>query len=101
MKKVKGFTIKSTSNEGVYYLVNHWEKHKTFWVEKEKLKPSMLFKTSGFAQRSLNKLLTIMEEYKTDEFELVEVYELNTDLENVVIVAECGRVEVVSYEKAL
>ncbi len=70
---MKGFTIKSTSDEGTYFLVNHWEKHKAFWVKREKLRPGMLFKTSGYAQRSLNKLLTIMEEYRTDKFEIVEV----------------------------
>lgn len=94
MKKTKGYTIKSTSDEGVYFLVNHWEQHKTFWVEKENLKPSMLFKTSGYAQRSLNKLLTIMEDYKTDEFDLVEVYELKTELETVVIVAEIESISI-------
>ena len=47
MKKIKGYTIKSTSEEGIYYLVNHWQKHKTFWIEKENLKPEMLFKTVG------------------------------------------------------
>ena len=88
MKKTIGYTIKSTSDEGIYFLVNHWEKHKTFWVEKTQLKPSMLFKTKGYAQRSLIKLLTIMEDYKSDKFEWVEVYELNTELESVIIVSE-------------
>ena len=92
-KVILGYTIKSTSEEGIYYLVNHWQKHKTFWIEKENLKPEMLFKTVGYAQRSLKKLLDIMEDYRTDKFELVEVYELNTDLEVVVIMAECGSVE--------
>lgn len=71
--KMKGYTIKSTSNEGIYFLVNHWKKHKAFWVEREKLKPSMLFKTPGYAQRSLKRLLEIMEDYRTDKFEVVEV----------------------------
>lgn len=70
MERVSGFTIKSTSDEGIYYLVNHWDKHKTFWVRKEQLKPSMLFGTAGYAKRSLHKLLKTMEDYKTDKFEV-------------------------------
>lgn len=85
-KKIIGYTIKSTSDEGVYYLVNHWEKHRAFWVKRDELKPRMLFSSAGYAQRSLNKLLTIMEDYRTDEFELVEIYELNTELETVTII---------------
>jgi len=70
---MKKYTIKSTSSEGIYYLVNHWEKHKTFWIEKEKLKNDMLFKTIGYAERSLKHLLEIMEDYKNDKFEVVEI----------------------------
>ena len=73
MGKIKGYTIKSTSEEGIYYLVNHWQMHKTFWIERENLKPEMLFKTVGYAQRSLKRLLEIMEDYRTDKFEVVEV----------------------------
>lgn len=73
MNKIKGYTIKSTSEDGIYYLVNHWQKHKTFWIKKEKLKPEMLFKTVGYAQRNLTRLLEIMEDYRTDKFEVVEV----------------------------
>ena len=40
---------------------------------KENLKPEMLFKTVGYAQRSLKRLLEIMEDYRTDKFEVVEV----------------------------
>jgi hypothetical protein len=79
---MKGFTIKSTSNEGVYYLVNHWEKHRAFWIEPEKIKQSMLFKRASDAKCSLTKLLSIMDDYKNDNFELVEIYELNTGLKS-------------------
>jgi len=68
-----GYTIKSTSKEGIYYLVNHWEKHKTFWIEPEKIKQGMLFKSPSDAKRSLTKLLKIMEDYRTDTFDLVEI----------------------------
>lgn len=67
------FTIKSTSTEGVYYLVNGWDKHKSFWVEKNEIKPSMLFNREQDAKRSLTKLLKIIPEYCTDAFELVSL----------------------------
>lgn len=67
------FTIKSTSNEGIYYLVNHWEKNKTFWIEPEKIKKPMLFNRVCDAKRSLTKLLKIMDDYKKDVFEIVEL----------------------------
>ena len=51
------YTIKSTSQEGTYYLVNGWNKHKTFWVEEKDLKSNMLFNTTGQAKASLTKLL--------------------------------------------
>lgn len=67
------FTIKSTSAEGVYYLVNHWDRHKAFWVAPEKIKPSMLFTQPKYAKMSLSKLLKIMPDYATDKFELIEI----------------------------
>lgn len=67
------YTIKSTSKEGVYFLVNHWEKHKTFWIEPEKIKRSMLFNRVADAKRSLTKLLKVMEDYRNDNFEVVEI----------------------------
>lgn len=72
------YTIKSTSDEGVYFLVNGWEKHYAFWISEsdvykdiEKAK-SMFFTAPRFAKASLTKLLKIMDDYKTDTFELVE-----------------------------
>jgi len=41
------FTIKSISDEGIYYLVNGWDRHKAFWKLKENLKPDMLFKSAA------------------------------------------------------
>lgn len=79
---MNGYTIKSTSDEGTYFLVNHWEKHKTFWVKPEKIKQSMLFKRASDAKCSLTKLLSVMDDYKSDKFELVEFYELNTGLKS-------------------
>jgi len=69
----KLYTIKSMSDEGIYYLVNHWEKHKTFWVEPKKIKSKMLFKKPADAKRSLTKLLKVMPDYINDKFELIEI----------------------------
>ena len=70
---MKHYTIKSTSAEGVYYLVNHWEKHKTYWIEPERIKTEMFFNTARSAKCSLTKLLKVMTEYATDHFELIEI----------------------------
>jgi len=67
------FTIKSISDEGIYYLVNGWDRHKAFWKLKENLKPDMLFKSAADAKRSLTKLLKIMPDYATDKFEIVQM----------------------------
>lgn len=67
------FTIKSVSDEGTYYLVNGWQKHKKFWIEPEKVKKDMLFKRQSDAKGSLTKLLKVMPEYKSDSMELIEV----------------------------
>lgn len=67
------YTIKSTSDEGVYYLVNHWNKYKTFWIAKDKLKKSMLFSREQDARASLKKLLKVMPEYTSDTFEIVKI----------------------------
>ena len=71
------YTIKSTSDEGVYFLVNGWEKHHTFWISEadvnrdiEKAKDKF-FSAPRYAQASLTKLLKIMDGYKNDHFELV------------------------------
>lgn len=75
---MKKYTIKSTSNEGVYYLVNGWNKCKTFWFneksvleDKENAK-RFFFNKPSQAKASLTKLLKIMEDYKGDNFEMVE-----------------------------
>ena len=67
------FTIRSVSDEGVYYLVNHWNRFKAFWVRPGKIKPEMLFKRPADAKRSLTRLLNVMGDYKTDKFEIVEM----------------------------
>ena len=72
------YTIKSTSDEGVYYLVNGWHKCKTFWfdeksvMENMKLAKKYFFNKPAQAKASLTKLLKIMPDYATDTFEVVE-----------------------------
>jgi len=75
---MKKYTIKSTSNEGIYYLVNGWNKCKTFWFneksvleDKENAK-RFFFNKPSQAKASLSKLLKVMDDYKKDSFELVE-----------------------------
>lgn len=80
MEKIIGYTIESHSNEGVYYLVNGWNKYFSFWfcgedvaIKKRRYLPAITFKTAGSAKASLTKLLKIMNEYKTDRFYLCEI----------------------------
>lgn len=67
------FTIKSVSNESIYYLVNHARKYKTFWVEFNELKSDMLFNRVSDAKTSLTKLLKVMSDYRADTFYLVQI----------------------------
>lgn len=69
------YTIRSTSDEGIYYLCNHWNKNKTFWISEHDIRNDRLFKTRGLAERSLKHLLEIMEDYKTDIFQPVKITE--------------------------
>lgn len=72
------YTYKSTSEDGVYYLVNGWKRCKTYWFNEKSVFENLenakrfFFNTPGQAQASLTKLLKIMPDYATDTFELVE-----------------------------
>ena len=66
------FTIKSISDEGTYYLVNGWEKAKTFWKYGNEIKKTEMFKREQDAKASLTKLLRVMDDYLTDTFYIVE-----------------------------
>ena len=73
-KKTKTmYTVQSISDEGVYYLVNGWQKHKQFWAKIGELKESMLYSRKQDAKASLTKLLKQMEEYADDILTIVEV----------------------------
>ena len=72
------YTIKSTSSEGVYYLVNGWNKCKTFWFNEKSVMEDTenakkyFFNKPSQAKASLTKLLKIMNDYSTDQFEVIE-----------------------------
>lgn len=68
------FTIKAESEEGTYYLCNHWYENRTFWIYKSEIRPNRLFKSVALAKRSLKHLLELMEEdYINDKFTIVEI----------------------------
>ena len=75
---MKKYTFKSKSDEGIYYLVNGWNKCKTFWfnqksvLENKENAKRFFFNTPSQAKASLTKLLKVMDDYKKDSFELVE-----------------------------
>lgn len=69
---MKGYTIKSTSDEGIYYLCNGWNKNKTFWTTEAQINKA-IFKSQAHAKSNLTKLLKIMPEYATDKFEIIEI----------------------------
>lgn len=68
---MQGYTIKSESSEGIYYLVKNWEKNKTFWNRLENMKQNMLYKTESAAKASITKLLKSMPEYKDDKLTVI------------------------------
>ena len=68
---MKKYAMKSTSEDGIFYLVNGWDRYKSFW-EKD-ISDWTLFKRRQDCQASLTKLLKVMPEYGTDKFEIVEV----------------------------
>jgi len=67
------YTIKSVSEEGEYYLVNHWYKFKAIWQRKEKITTKRIFKDEKSAKASLTKLLKVMPEYANDKLIMVQV----------------------------
>lgn len=75
---MKKYTIKSTSKEGVYYLVNGWNHCNTFWFNEKSVLEDIenakrfFFNKPAHAKASLTKLLKIMPDYLSDVFEIVE-----------------------------
>ena len=63
------------SDEGTYYLVNHWKKAGRFWKLSSELKHDEMFSTPQAAKVSLTMLLKVMDCYASDFFFLVETNE--------------------------
>lgn len=73
---VIGYTVKSISEEGSYFLVNGWQKNKTFWMKPKAYNPKKhSFKTERSAKSSLTKLLKVMDDYLEDTMILVRIEE--------------------------
>lgn len=68
------YTIKSVSDEGTYYLVKDWRKNRELWVSKENMDrhPEWWFTSSGKAKQSLKSLLSVMDEYLSDTFTVID-----------------------------
>lgn len=72
------YTIKTTSEDGVYYLVNGWYKLKKIWLNEKSViedienAKQFFFNKPSQAKASLTKLLKVMSEYANDKFEIVE-----------------------------
>lgn len=67
------YTIRSESEDGVYFLVNGWNKSKEFWKNPMQMHVTEYFKREQDAKASLTKLLKVMPEYRTDKFTVVKV----------------------------
>lgn len=90
------YTIRSESDEGVYYLVNGWYKHRAFWVSAKDVNTDMLFKRKQDAKASLAKLLKVMPDYASDKFEMFYIWEypngeLYPNVTKIMYAGECLR----------
>lgn len=83
---MNGFTIKSISNDGVYFMVRDWRKNKAIWVSVNKLKQEYLYKFANTCIKALEKLLNVMDEYATDKFVVVSITDGN--------IVECGKLSI-------
>lgn len=64
------FTIRSISEDGIYYLCKR--NYYRFWVTEREVAEDIIFRRAQDAKASLAKLLKVMPEYRFDTFELVE-----------------------------
>lgn len=83
---MNGYTIKSISNDGVYFMVRDWRKNKAIWVSVNKLKQEYLYKSANTCIKALEKLLNVMDEYATDKFVVVSITDGS--------IAECGKLSI-------
>lgn len=65
------FRVKSTSSDGVYYLVNGWNKYRAIWIPNADYRTT--FKDLRSAKTSVTKLMKIFDEYRDDKIEYIEV----------------------------
>jgi hypothetical protein len=71
------YTVKTESSDGIYYLINHWNKYKTFFKRNLPQLYDQYFKTEADAKRSITKLLNgcMGDEYMDDKFTIIKVSE--------------------------
>lgn len=74
---MNGFTIKSISEEGEYYLVKNWRKNKALWVKETELRQEYLYNFASTAIRGLVALLNAMDDYATDKLSIVSITDEN------------------------
>ena len=70
---MNGYTVKSISSDGVYFMVRDWRKNKAIWVSYDKLKPEYLYKSANTCIKALEKLLNAMSEYAEDKLSVVYI----------------------------
>ena len=77
------YTIKSVSDEGTFYLVKDWRKNRELWVIKDRMDshPDWWFTSSGKAKQSLKSLLSVMDDYLSDTFTVVDMSGNETPLD--------------------
>ena len=71
------YTVKTESWEGIYFLINHWNKYKTFFKSNLPALKDQYFKTEADAKRSITKLLNgvMGDDYRDDKFTIIKVSE--------------------------
>lgn len=68
---MNGYTIKSESSDGIYYMVRNWRRNEAMWAEERDIKQEFLYRSAGHAIRALTQLLVLMPEYATDKLTVV------------------------------
>jgi len=71
------YTVKTESEEGIYYLINHWNKYKTFFKSNLPQLYDQYFKSESDAKKSITKLLNgvMGDDYRNDKFTIIQVSE--------------------------
>ena len=99
---MNGYTIKSVSEEGIYYMVKNWRKNKAIWVKGQKLKQEYLYKTETMAIRALEKLLNLMDDYASDYFTIVFCTDGNiTECDTLTVINDSNDIWKPDYKVAI